>query len=310
MVKSTKRGDSEMPQNRETGRAANSFGHRIAKVVADKLALEFIGHPTSNQCKGPKGVGVIKSARTSTYIGILKSMLPELDVVYAVIKADTNTYQVFEISREEFDKFKFNPSAEKSKHMWFMKVRDIKTFRPILTLAIPNKSESERKAISSPVGSEADRSDIQDVESRIRELFKKYNDVLDELRELKVISSTNNPAGDYGEYLAEKMLELTRAPKSSKGYDLTDDRDRRYQVKTRRPTPHNRSRQLGGFRDLDEKLFDSCLAIILSPDFKLEEMWEIPHEIICRYARNTTRGFRRVVLDGQLLKETRVKRHF
>jgi hypothetical protein len=123
-----------MPQDRESGREANQFGHRIAKVVADKLGLEFIGHPTSNQCKGPKGIGVIKSARTSTYIGILKSMLPELDVVYAVIKFDANTYQVFEISREEFEKFMFEPTAEKNKHMWFMKVRDIKSFKPILKM--------------------------------------------------------------------------------------------------------------------------------------------------------------------------------
>lgn len=132
--------------------------------------------------------------------------------------------------------------------------------------------------------------------------------MLDELRELKVIRSTNNPAGDYGEYLAEKKLGLIQAPKSSKGYDLTDSAGKKYQVKTRRLTPHNKSRQLGGFRDLDEKLFDSCLAIILTPDFKLGEMWEIPHEIICKYTRDTTRGFKRLVLDGKLLKEAGVKR--
>jgi len=127
-----------MPQNRETGREANQFGHRIAKVVADKLGLDVIGHATSNQCKGPKGIGVIKSARTSAYIGVLKSMLPKLDMVYAVIKtADKDTYQLFEISRGEFEKFMFEPSAKRNKHMWFMKVSDIKKFRPIRKLVHP-----------------------------------------------------------------------------------------------------------------------------------------------------------------------------
>ena len=130
-----------MPQNRETGREANQFGHSIAKVVAGKLDLKFIGHPTSNKCKGPRGISVIKSARTSSYIGILKTMLPELDYIYAVIRINTDTYQVFEISREEFEKFMFNPPAEKNKHMWFMKVRDIKSFRPILKLV--NSCETE-----------------------------------------------------------------------------------------------------------------------------------------------------------------------
>lgn len=130
-----------MPQNRETGSEANQFGHGIAKVVANKLGLEFIGHPTSNKCKGPRGISVIKSARTSIYIGILKTMLPELDYIYAVIRIDTDTYQVFEISREEFDKFKFNPPAERNRHMWFMKVKNIKSFRPILKLTEPLETE-------------------------------------------------------------------------------------------------------------------------------------------------------------------------
>jgi hypothetical protein len=130
-----------MPQDRKSGREANQFGHQIAEVVATKLGLEFTGHPTSNQCKGPKGIGVIKSARTSSYIGVLKSMLPTLDVVYATIRVDTDTYQVFEISREEFEQFMFEPTAEKNKHMWFMKVRDIKSFRPILKLVNPFEAE-------------------------------------------------------------------------------------------------------------------------------------------------------------------------
>ncbi len=150
----------------------------------------------------------------------------------------------------------------------------------------------------------------QKAEKRVHALFKKYNDVLDELRELKVIRSTNNPAGDYGEYLVQHKLGLKQAPKSSKGYDLTDSQGKKYQVRTRRITRHSKSRQLGGFRDLDEKLFDYCLSIILAEDFKLDEMWQIPHDIICKYAKDTSRGFKRVMLQGQILSEHKVLKLF
>jgi hypothetical protein len=126
-----------MPQNRETGRAANRFGHHIARIIAKKMGLEFIGHRSSNKCKGPKGICLIKSARTSSYIGVLKSMLPALDMIYAAIKVDEEIYQVFEISRSVFEKFMFEPTAERNKHLWFVRVRDIKTLRPIEKLVIP-----------------------------------------------------------------------------------------------------------------------------------------------------------------------------
>lgn len=153
------------------------------------------------------------------------------------------------------------------------------------------------------------RDRIGNIGSKAYELFKIYNKVIFELKELGVIRSKNNPVGDYGEFLAEKIFGLTRAAKDSKGYDLIDNEGKKYQVKTRRPTPDNPSRQLGGFRDLDENLFDSCLAIILSPEFEPKEIWEIPHGIICRYARDTTRGFKRVIVDGKILREDGEKQH-
>ncbi len=299
-----------MPQNANAGREANLFGHRIAKIVAEELHLEFTGHSSSNQCKGPKGIGVIKSAKEgNAYIGILKTMLPRLDIIYAAIGCDKNTYQVFEVTKNKVEEFKFEPTSKKNKNQWFIKVRDIKKLRPVLKIS-DTGSTSAKKIMPSKVVHKKEHKQTQNIEKRIQDLFESYNNIMDELRDLKVIRSTNNPAGDYGEYLAEHKLGLIQAPKSSKGYDLTDNNGTKYQVKTRRLTRHNKSRQLGGFRDLDEKLFDYCLAIILTEDFILNEMWVISHDIICKYTRDTTRGFQRLVLDGKLLKEIGVKRIF
>ena len=77
------------------------------------------------------------------------------------------------------------------------------------------------------------RDHIGNVGSKAYELFKLYNKVVFELRDLGVIRSKNNPVGDYGEFLAEKIFGLTRAPKDSKGYDLIDNEGKKYQVETR-----------------------------------------------------------------------------
>jgi len=296
-----------MPQDSNTGRNANQFGHRIARIVAKEFGLEFTGHPTSNLCKGPKGICLVKSAKKgNSYIGILKTMLPKLNFIYAVIECDKDTYQVFEISKEKFKELKFEPTAERNKNQWFIKVSDIKSsFRPVLKVVDTDEFSSGNKPPSIIVRKK-ENIPIENIETRIQDLFESYNDVLEELRDLKVIRSTNNPAGDYGEYLAEHKLGLMQTPKSSKGYDLTDSNGKKYQVKTRRLSRHNKSRQLGGFRDLDEKLFAYCLAIILTEDFKLAEMWQIPHDIICKYAKDTSRGFKRVMLQGQILRENKV----
>ena len=70
-----------------------------------------------------------------------------------------------------------------------------------------------------------------------------------------------------GEKYAAHRLGLTLVNNSVKGYDAIDCIGRKYQIKTRRITPQNRSRQLGGFRDLDKHLFDYCIVVILKEDF-------------------------------------------
>ena len=111
-------------------------------------------------------------------------------------------------------------------------------------------------------------------------LLHLYGDLMEELRERQLIRSSNNPVADYAEKVAVETLGLARAPKEARGYDATDPKGIKYQIKGRRITRHNSSRQLGVIRNLDENLFDFVLAVVFNEDFSVKEIWKIPHRFI------------------------------
>ena len=111
-------------------------------------------------------------------------------------------------------------------------------------------------------------------------LLKLYANLMEELRNRELIRSSNNPVADYAEKVAVESLGLTRAGKEERGYDALDKRKRRYQIKGRRITRHNKSRQLGVIRNLDEKLFDYLVAVIFNEDFAVNEIWKVPRKLI------------------------------
>ena len=69
--------------------------------------------------------------------------------------------------------------------------------------------------------------------------------MVDELLSQGDVRSTNNPVADYSEYLTARAFGLTLVASSSIGYDAIGEDDVRYQVKARRLTARNTSRQLG-----------------------------------------------------------------
>ena len=108
-------------------------------------------------------------------------------------------------------------------------------------------------------------------------LLNLYSDLMEELRNRELIRSSNNPVADYAEIIAVESLDLSRADKEARGYDAIDeDNDIKYQIKGRRITRHNKSRQLGVIRNIEEKLFDYLLAVIFNEDFTVSEIWKIP----------------------------------
>jgi hypothetical protein len=80
------------------------------------------------------------------------------------------------------------------------------------------------------------------------------------------------------------------------------------QIKGRRITPDNRSRQLSAIRKYDEKDFDELAAVIYDENFDVIDAVVIPHEVVGEYA-----SFRKhvnahiLILKGPILSDRRVK---
>lgn len=293
-----------MPQDIESGREAHAFGKQMAQVVARQLGLNILdGKGNVVSVEGKRAV--IKTARKSSYIGITKAMLPTLSFAYAAVPSQgPNVYDIFEVSREVLNEKKQEPGSEKSKGLWFLTVRNIRRYgRFLMHVSIAEleiRTPEPQPSIVNPVISDVDPNSICN-------LFATYNEVMKKLRDMGVIRSSNNPIGDYGEYLISRRLGLTLTEKSSQGVDAIDKLGIKYQIKSRRLSPENRSRQLGGFRDLNRNLFDFCLAGIFSYDFQLKELWKLPHDVIVKFAKPTTRGFDKIVLDGPILNASGVQ---
>ena len=112
------------------------------------------------------------------------------------------------------------------------------------------------------------------------ELLKLHAAVLDELRGRGIVRSTNNPVGDLAEHLFRTAFGWDLLAKSAGGIDAVDAGGRRYQVKARRITPHNGSRQLGAIRNLPGGAFDDLAAVLFTPDYSVLRAALIPHGVV------------------------------
>lgn len=114
------------------------------------------------------------------------------------------------------------------------------------------------------------------------DLLALYSSIVDELLERSVVRSTNNPVADYAEYLVARAFGLTLVANASAGYDAIDDDDVRYQVKARRLTARNASRQLGFIRGFDKDFdpFDVIVGILFEADFAVHRAARIPVEVV------------------------------
>jgi len=116
-------------------------------------------------------------------------------------------------------------------------------------------------------------------------LLQLYAELIEELRDRGIIRSGNNPVADYAEKVAVERLGLNRAGKEEKGYDALDKKGKKYQIKGRRITRHNKFRQLSVIRNLDGKLFDFLIAVIFDEAFNILEIWKIPYEFVKEHSR-------------------------
>lgn len=142
----------------------------------------------------------------------------------------------------------------------------------------------------------------------VRELLNLHGDILKELRRRKIVRTSNNPVGDYTEWLVSKGLGLDLATNSAAGYDGIDSEGLRIQIKGRRTTSENPSRQLGVIRNLEKKDFDQLAAVVFDEQYEVLDAVLIPHEIIEEYATYRPHPNGHVLhLKGAILEDARVR---
>jgi hypothetical protein len=139
-------------------------------------------------------------------------------------------------------------------------------------------------------------------------LVATYGEIMRELNRREIIRSYNNPVGDLGERQVCDLLGLRLVDKSVKGYDaVTADGLVKYQIKTRWRGARG-WRNLGGLRDLDERLFDRiAVAILNERTYAVGWLFHFPYAAAVELARPTTRGFKRITLTEQVLKDPRTE---
>jgi hypothetical protein len=118
--------------------------------------------------------------------------------------------------------------------------------------------------------------------SSTAELLALYGSILTVLRERGITRSENSPVGDYAEHLASIAFGLTLVNNSSIGYDGVDADGVRYQVKGRRITRRNPSRQLSAIRGLatEGDPFDVLLGILFDGEFRIWRAALVPLSVV------------------------------
>lgn len=113
------------------------------------------------------------------------------------------------------------------------------------------------------------------------ELLTLHSKVSEELRDRGIVRSSNNPTGDLAEYLFCRAFAWKQAGNSHPGADATGpDGKTLYQIKGRRWTRHNKSRQLGALRGLPDGGFHFLAAVLFAPDYSVERAAIIPHTLV------------------------------
>jgi len=115
-------------------------------------------------------------------------------------------------------------------------------------------------------------------------LLRTHSAIIEELRKRKVVRTRNNPVQGYAEWLVSKKLNLILEPNSNTGFDATDRKGTRYEIKGRRITPSNKSTQLSAIRNLDKKHFDCLIGVIFDKDYNILYAAQIPHKVISEYS--------------------------
>jgi hypothetical protein len=113
-----------------------------------------------------------------------------------------------------------------------------------------------------------------------RDLLDLHSRLTDELRDRGVIRSANNLTGDLAEYLFCKAFGWTLAGNSHPAADATGTDGLLYQIKARRITKRNPSRQAGAMRALDKGGFHMLAGVLFDARFSVIRAAIVPHALV------------------------------
>jgi len=140
------------------------------------------------------------------------------------------------------------------------------------------------------------------------ELLGLHGAILAELKRRKISRTENNPTGDYAEYLVAQKLGLRLEENSELGFDATDDKGIRYQIKGRRLTPGNRSTQLGAIRKLKEHEFDYLIGVLFDEVYRVQKVAKLPHVVVGEYAKYRSHPNAHILLlNKAVLSDNRIE---
>ena len=106
------------------------------------------------------------------------------------------------------------------------------------------------------------------------QLLSLMGGILAELRGRGICRTENLPTGDFAEFLFRQAFGWKLEGNSRRGFDATDERGKRYQIKGRRLTKHSQSRQLSAIRGLDQ--FDFLAAVLFDETYGIQRAAIIP----------------------------------
>jgi hypothetical protein len=111
------------------------------------------------------------------------------------------------------------------------------------------------------------------------ELLVLHSRVSEQLRARGITRSSNNPTGDLAEYLFCKAFGWTQADNSRANIDALGPDRTRYQIKGRRITRFNNSRQLSAIRDMAGSHFDYLAGVLFDEDYSIMRAALVPHAV-------------------------------
>ena len=106
------------------------------------------------------------------------------------------------------------------------------------------------------------------------QLLSMMGGILAELRSRGICRTENLPTGDFAEFLFCQAFGWKLEGNSKRGFDATDERGKRYQIKGRRLTKHSQSRQLSAIREFNQ--FDFLAAVLFDETYGVKRAAIIP----------------------------------